>query len=166
MRENVKLLFYANKSGGTMDKGYLPAQLGCAAMVKVWVESNLIDKFNLYNTNTDVNIHYIEGRGYIIELEQVQWTFCEANSPMGKFKDAVMQFIEDFNLKAVNTLSVCDYGMEVVSLSRDGRKYNLHQYGNHMYGVDVKHTVEVAHSVMQPLSIGDSDWIEENRHGL
>jgi hypothetical protein len=85
---------------------------------------------------------------------------------MGKFKDIALRFIEDFNLKAANTLSVCDYGMEIVTLSRDGRKYNLHQYGNHMYGVDVKHTIELSHSVMQPLSIGDSDWIEENRHGI
>jgi hypothetical protein len=165
MRENVKLLFYANKSGSIMDKGHLPAQLGNAAMVKVWVESNLIDAFDLYKI-ADVNIHYIEGRGYIIELEMVQWTFCEPDTPLHRLKDAALQFIEDFNLRAVNTLSVCDYGMEVVTLSRDGRKYNLHQYGNHMYGVDVKHTVEVAHSLMQPLSIADSDWIEENRHGL
>jgi hypothetical protein len=165
MRENVKLLFYAHKSGNVMDKGHLPAQLGCAAMVKVWVESNIIDKFDLYK-HTDVNIHYIEGRGYIIEMELMDWTFCQPNSPMGRFKDAALQFIEDFNLKAVNTLSVCDYGMEVVTLSRDGRKYGLHQHGNHMYGVDVKHTIELSHSVMQPLSIGDSDWIEENRHGV
>ena len=165
MRETVKLLFYANKSGNTMAKGHLPAQLGCAAMVKVWVESNLIDAFDL-NRHVDVNVHYIEGRGYIIEIDSAQWTFCEADSPMGKFKDIALRFIDDFNLKAANTLSVCDYGMEIVTLSRDGRKYNLHQYGNHMYGVDVKHTIELSHGVMQPLSIGDSDWIEENRHGL
>lgn len=165
MRETVKLLFYANKSGNTMAKGHLPAQLGCAAMVKVWVESNLIDAFDLYK-HVDVNIHYVEGRGYIIELEQAQWTFCEADSPMGKFKDAVMQFIDDFGLKNAYTINSCDYGMEIVALSRDGRKYNLHQYGNHMYGVDVKHTIELSHGVMQPLSIGDSDWIEENRYGL
>ncbi len=160
MRENVKLLFYANKMGNIMDKGYLPAQLGHAAMVKVWVESNLIDAFDLYKTS-DVNIHYIEGRGYIIELELVQWTFCEADTPMSRFKDAVMQFIDDFGLRKANTLSRCDYGMEIVTLSRDGRKYGLHQHGNHAYGIDVKHVVEVAHSIMQPLSIDDSDWISE-----
>jgi hypothetical protein len=165
MRETVKLLFYANKSGNVNAKGHLPAQLGCAAMVKVWVESNLIDKFDLYKI-ADVNIHYIEGRGYIIELEMVQWTFCQEGTPLQEFKDAALQFREDFGLNKVNTLSTCDYGMEVVSLSRDGRKYNLHQYGNHMYGVDVKHTIELSHGVMQPLSIGDSDWIEENRYGL
>jgi hypothetical protein len=165
MRENVKLLFYANKSGSIMDKGHLPAQLGCAAMVKVWVESNIIDRFDLWK-DADVNVHYIEGRGYIIELELVQWTFCEPDTPMYKFKTTALQFIEDFGLKNANTLAACDYGMEVVTLSRDGRKYGLHQHGNHMYGVDVKHTVEVAHSLMQPISIGDSDWIEENRHGV
>jgi hypothetical protein len=160
MRENVKLLFYANKSGSLMDKGHLPAQLGNAAMVKVWVESNLIDAFDLYKI-ADVNIHYIEGRGYIIELEMVQWTFCEPDTPLHRLKDAALQFIEDFGLKNAYTINSCDYGMEVVTLSRDGRKYNLHQYGNHMYGVDVKHTIELSHSVMQPLSIGDSDWIGE-----
>ena len=165
MRETVKLLFYAHKSGNVMDKGHLPAQLGCAAMVKVWVESNLIDRFELYKRD-DVTVHYIEGRGYIIEMELMDWTFCQPNTAMGRFKDAVMEFIEDFNLKAVNTLSVCDYGMEVVTLSRDGRKYNLHQYGNHVYAVDVKHTIEIAHDAWQSISMGDSDWIEENRHGV
>ena len=165
MRENVKLLFYAHKSSNVMDRGHIPAQLGCAAMVKVWVESNLIDKFDLYK-HTDVNIHYIEGRGYIIELDSVQWTFCEKDAPMGKFKDAVMEFIDAFKLKDANTLAVCDYAMEIATLSRDSRKYTLHQYGNHCYGVEVKHTVELAHSIMQPLSIDDSDWIEENRHGV
>jgi hypothetical protein len=165
MRENVKLLFYAHKSGNVMDKGHLPAQLGCAAMVKVWVESNLIDKFDLYKI-ADVNIHYIEGRGYIIELEQVQWTFCQENSPMHLFKEAALQFREDFGLNKANTLSSCDYGMEVAALSRDGRKYSLHQYGNHVYAVDVKHTIEIAHDAWQSISMGDSDWIEENRHGV
>ena len=160
MRETVKLLFYANKSGNTMAKGHLPAQLGCAAMVKVWVESNLIDAFDLYK-HVDVNIHYVEGRGYIIELEQAQWTFCQDGTPLQRFKDAVMQFIDDFGLKNAYTINSCDYGMEIVTLSRDGRKYGLHQYGNHMYGVDVKHTIELSHSVMQPLSIDDSDWIGE-----
>lgn len=160
MRENVKILIYANKAGSSMDKGYLPAQLGCAAMVKVWVESNLIDKFELHKY-VETNIHYIEGRGYIIELESIEWTFCQEGSKTHLLKDAALQFREDFGLNKVNTLSSCDYGMEVVSISRDGRKYNLHQYGNHMYGVDVKHVVEVAHSIMQPLSIDDSDWIGE-----
>jgi hypothetical protein len=159
MRENVKLLFYAHKSGNVMDKGHIPAQLGCAAMVKVWVESNLIDKFDLHKH--DCNIHYIEGRGYIIELEQVQWTFCQEKSPMHLFKEAVMQFREDFGLNKANTLSSCDYGMEVAALSRDGRKYSLHQYGNHVYAVDVKHTIEIAHDAWQSISMGDSDWIGE-----
>lgn len=160
MRENVKILLYANKYGNVSDKAYIPAQLGCASMVKVWVESNLIDKFDLYR-QLEVNIHYIEGRGYIIEMEHMDWTFCQAATPMSKFKEAVMEFIDAFGLKKSNTLAACDYAMEVVTLSRDGRKYGLHQYGNHMYGIDVKHTIEVAHSVMQPLSIGDSDWIGE-----
>jgi len=160
MRENVKILLYANKYGSTMDKGHIPAQLGCASMVKVWVESNLIDKFDLYR-QLEVNIHYIEGRGYIIEMEHMDWTFCQAATPMSKFKEAVMEFIDAFKLKDANTLAACDYAMEVVTLSRDGRKYGLHQYGNHMYGIDVKHTIEVAHNIMQPLSMGDSDWIGE-----
>ena len=165
MRENVKLLFYAHKSGNVMDKGHLPAQLGCSAMVKVWVESNLIDKFDLHKI-ADIHIHYIEGRGCIIELEMVQWTFCQDGTPLQEFKDAALEFIDSFGLKAVNTLRTCDYAMEIVTLSRDGRKYNLHQYGNHVYAVDVKHTIEIAHDAWQSISMGDSDWIEENRHGV
>jgi hypothetical protein len=165
MRETVKLLFYANKSGNTMAKGHLPAQLGCAAMVKVWVESNLIDRFELYKRD-DVTVHYIEGRGYIIEMELMDWTFCQPDSPMGRFKDAAMQFIGDFRLDDAKMMKPCDYAMEVVTLSRDGRKYGLHQYGNHVYAVDVKHTIEIAHDAWQSISMGDSDWIEENRHGV
>ena len=160
MRENVKILLYANKYGNIMDKGHLPEQLGCAAMVKVWVESNLIDKYDLYK-HVDVNIHYIEGRGYIIELPLVQWTFCEKDSPMFNLKNSVLEFIDAFGLKKSNTLAACDYAMEIVTLSRDERKYGLHQYGNHMYGIDVKHTIEIGHGIMQPLSIDDSDWIGE-----
>ena len=160
MREHVKILIYANKHGNVSDKGYLPAQLGYAAMVKVWVESNLIDKFDLYK-HVDVNIHYVEGRGYAIELGNVDWTFCQPDTPMSRFKDAVLEFRYAFNLKDGNTLKPCDYGMEIVTLSRDGRKYGLHQYGNHIYGIDVKHTIELSHSVMAPLSIDDSDWIGE-----
>lgn len=160
MREHVKILLYANKYGNVSDKGYLPAQLGCASMVKVWVESNLIDKYDLYK-HVDVNIHYVEGRGYGIEVNHVDWTFCKADTPMFNFKNSVMEFIDAFGLKNSNTLSSCDYGMEIVTLSRDGRKYGLHQYGNHMYGIDVKHTIELSHSIMQPLSIDDSDWIGE-----
>lgn len=160
MRENVKILLYANKYGNVSDKGYLPAQLGCAAMVKVWVESNLIEAYYL-SKHDDVNIHYIEGRGYIIEMQLVQWTFCEKDTPMSRFKDAVMEFIDAFGLKKSNTLAACDYGMEIVTLSRDSRKYGLHQYGNHMYGIDVTHIVEISHSAMQSLSIDDSDWIGE-----
>ena len=165
MRQNVIVALYANKYGNIMDKGHLPEQLGCAAMIKVWVESNLIDKFDLYK-HVDVNIHYIEGRGYVIEMEHMDWTYCQPDSAMSKFKDAVMEFIDAFGLKKSNTLAPCDYGMEVVALSRDERKYTLHQYGNHTYAVDVKHTIEIAHDAFQPLSIGDSDWIEENKHGV
>lgn len=161
MRETVKLLFYANKSGNVMDKGHLPAQLGCAAMVKVWVESNLIDAFDLHK-HVDVNIHYVEGRGYIIELTNVDWTFCQpVDAPMYRFKNAVMQFVEDFRLDDAKMMKPCDYALEVVALSRDSRKYSLHQYGNHTYAIDVKHKIELSHGVMQPLSIGDSDWIGE-----
>jgi hypothetical protein len=160
MRENVKILFYAHKSGNVSDKGHLPAQLGCAAMVKVWVESNLIDKFDLYKQD-DVNIHYVEGRGYIIEMTHMDWTFCQPDTAMSRFKDAVMEFIDAFGLKKSNTLAACDYGMEIAVLSRDSRKYSLHQYGNHTYAVDVKHTIEIAHDAFQSLSMGDSDWIGE-----
>jgi hypothetical protein len=160
MRENVKILFYAHKSGNVSDKGYLPAQLGCAAMVKVWVESNLIDKFDLYR-HSEVTIHYVEGRGYIVELNSVDWTFCMPDTAMGRLKNTVLEFIDAFGLKKSNTLAACDYGMEIAVLSRDSRKYSLHQYGNHTYAVDVKHTIEIAHDAFQSLSMGDSDWIEE-----
>jgi len=85
---------------------------------------------------------------------------------MHLFKEAALQFREDFRLDDAKSMKPCDYAMEVAALSRDGRKYSLHQYGNHSYMVDVKHTIEIAHDAMQPLTIGDSDWIEENRHGV
>jgi hypothetical protein len=160
MRENVKMMFYANKSGGTMAKGYMPAQLGNAAMVKVWVESNLIDRFDLWK-DPDATIHYVEGRGYIIDLGLVDWTFCQPDTAMYRLKDAALQFIQDFDLKKEYSLVNVDYAMEVVVLSRDNRKYSLHQYGNHMYGIDVKHTTDIRHEMMCPLSIDDSDWIGE-----
>ena len=161
MRENVKILLYANKYGNVSDKGHLPAQLGCAAMVKVWVESNLIDKFDLYS-HSEVNIHYIEGRGYIIEMEHMDWTYCQpVDSLLYSFKNSVMEFIGAFGLKKANTLAACDYGMEIATVSRDQRSYTHHTYGNHNYAIELKHRMEASHTMMQPLSTDDSDWIEE-----
>jgi len=162
MRQNVIVALYANKYGNIMDKGHLPEQLGCAAMVKVWVESNLIDKFDLYR-HSEVNIHYIEGRGYILELQGVDWVYCQPDTAMSRLKNAVMQFVDDFKLEDKTN---CDYGMEIATVSRDQRSYTHHTYGNHNYAIELKHKMEASHTMMQPLSIGDSDWIEENRHGL
>jgi hypothetical protein len=165
MRQNVIVALYANKYGNIMDKGHLPEQLGCAAMVKVWVESNLIDKFDLYK-HSEVNIHYIEGRGYILELQGVDWVYCQPDTAMSRLKNAVMEFIDAFGLKKANTLAACDYGMEIATVSRDQRSYTHHTYGNHNYAIELKHRMEASHTMMQPLSTDDSDWIGENRHGL
>ena len=96
MRENVLVLFYANKGGNVMDKGHIPAQLGCAAMVNTWVEKQLIEPFNLYNEIV-VNIHSVEGRGYVIEFKEVDWTHCLQNSLLRRIKEQVMQFVVDFD---------------------------------------------------------------------
>jgi hypothetical protein len=165
MRENVLILFYANKSGGTMAKGYLPAQLGCAAIVHTWVEKQLIEEFDLHK-HVDVNIHSVEGRGCVIEVNGADWTHCQKDTPMSRFKDAVMQFIDDFNLKKEYPLVNVDYALEIAWVTRDGSKYTHEKYGNHLYGIEVKHKIEVRNEMLCPLSIGDSDWIEENRHGV
>jgi len=165
MRENVKLLFYANKSGGTMAKGYLPAQLGCAAMVNTWVEKQLIEPFNLYNEIV-VNIHSVEGRGYVIEFKEVDWTHCLQNSLLRRIKEQVMQFVVDFNLKEEYSLVNVDFALEIACVRLDESKYSHERYGNHLYGIEVKHQIEVRNEMLCPLSIGDSDWIEENRHGV
>lgn len=157
MRQNVIVALYANKYGNIMDKGHLPEQLGCAAMVKVWVESNLIDKFDLYK-HSEVNIHYIEGRGYILEMQGVDWVYCQPDTAMSRLKNAVMQFVDDFKLEDKTS---CDYGMEIATVSRDQRSYTHHTYGNHNYAIELKHKMEASHTMMQPLSTDDSDWIEE-----
>jgi hypothetical protein len=157
MRQNVIVALYANKYGNIMDKGHLPEQLGCAAMVKVWVESNLIDKFDLYR-HSEVNIHYIEGRGYILELQGVDWVYCQPDTAMSRLKNAVMQFVDDFKMEDKTN---CDYGMEIATVSRDQRSYTHHTYGNHNYAIELKHKMEASHTMMQPLTIDDSDWIGE-----
>jgi hypothetical protein len=163
MRENVLVLFYANKGGTVMDKGYMPAQLGCAAMVNTWVEKQLIEPFNLYNEIV-VNIHSVEGRGYVIEFKEVDWTHCLQNSLLRRIKEQVMQFVVDFDLKDYYTLS--DYAMEIACVRLDESKYSHERYGNHNYGIEVKHTIDVRHEMLCPVSLDNSDWIEENRHGL
>jgi hypothetical protein len=165
MRENVKILIYANKSGSVMDKGYLPAQLGCAAIVHTWVEKQLIEPLEL-RANIDANIHSVEGRGYVIELVEVQWTHCQKDTLLRRVKEQVMQFIVDFNLKDEYSLDNVDYALEIAWVTRDGSKYTHERYGNHLYGIEVKHEIDVRHEMLCPLSIGDSDWIEENRHGV
>ena len=165
MRENVLILFYANKSGGTMAKGYLPAQLGCAAIVQTWVEKQLIEPFKLYNEIV-VNIHSVEGRGCVIEFKEVDWTHCLQNSLLRRIKEQVMQFVVDFNLKEEYSLVNVDYALEIACVRLDESKYSHERYGNHLYGIEVKHQIEVRNEMLCPLSIGDSDWIEENRHGV
>jgi hypothetical protein len=160
MRENVLILFYANKSGGTMAKGYMPAQLGCAAIVNTWVEKHLIEEFDLHK-HTDVNIHSVEGRGYVLEIKLVEWTHCQDGSPMSRFKNAIMQFVEDFDLKEEYSLVNVDYAMEIARVTRDGSKYTHERYGNHLYGIEVKHEIEVRNEMLCPLSMADSDWIGE-----
>lgn len=160
MRENVLVLFYANKFGRTMDKGYLPAQLGCAAIVHAWVEKQLIEPFKLYE-EIAVNIHSVEGRGYVIEFKEVDWTHCLHNSLLRRIKDQVMQFVVDFDLKAEYTFTDTDYAMEIACVRLDESKYTHERYGNHMYGIEVKHQIEVRNEMLCPLSIDDSDWIGE-----
>jgi hypothetical protein len=165
MRENVLVLFYANKSGGTMAKGYMPAQLGCAAIVQTWVEKQLIEEFDL-DKDVDVNIHSVEGRGYVIEFKVVEWTHCQKDTLLRRVKEQVMQFVVDFNLKEEYSLVNVDYAMEIAWVRTDGSKYTHERYGNHLYGIEVKHEIEVRNEMLCPLSMADSDWIEENRHGV
>jgi hypothetical protein len=165
MRENVLILFYANKSGGTMAKGYLPAQLGCAAIVQTWVEKQLIEPFKLYNEIV-VNIHSVEGRGCVIEFKEVEWSHCHSSSLLHRIKEQIMQFVVDFNLKEEYSLVNVDYALEIACVRLDESKYSHERYGNHLYGIEVKHQIEVRNEMLCPLSIGDSDWIGENRHGV
>ena len=165
MRENVLILFYANKGGNVMDKGHIPAQLGCAAIVHTWVEKHLIEEFNLYN-NTAMNIHSVEGRGYVIEFKALHWTHCLQNSLTRQIKEQVMQFVVDFDLKESYRVDGCDYAMEIAWVRTDGSSYTHERYGNHNYGIEVKHMIDVRHEMMCPVSMADSDWIEENRHGV
>lgn len=160
MRENVLVLFYANKGGNVSDKGYLPAQLGCAAIVHAWVEKQLVEPFKLYN-EIAVNIHSVEGRGYVIEFKEVDWTHCLKNSLLRRIKDQVMQFIVDFDLKSEYAFANTDYAMEIACVRLDESKYTHERYGNHCYGIEVKHQIEVSNDMLCPLSIGDSDWIGE-----
>jgi hypothetical protein len=165
MRENVLILFYANKGGNVMDKGHIPAQLGCAAMVNTWVEKQLIEPFNLYNEIV-VNIHSVEGRGYVIEFKEVDWTHCLQNSLLRRIKEQVMQFVVDFDLKAEYSFVNTDYAMEIACVRLDESKYRHERYGNHNYGIEVKHQIEVRNEMLCPVSLDNSDWIEENRHGV
>ena len=165
MRENVLILFYANKGGNVMDKGHIPPQLGCAAIVHTWVEKHLIEEFELY-ANVDANIHSVEGRGYVIEFVEVEWTHCQKDTLLRRVKEQVMQFIVDFDLKESYRVDGCDYALEIAWVTRDGSKYTHERYGNHNYGIEVKHEIEVRNEMLCPISIGDSDWIEENRHGI
>lgn len=160
MRENVLVLFYANKGGKVSDKGYLPAQLGCAAIVHTWVEKQLIEPFKLYNEIV-VNIHSVEGRGYVIEFKEVDWTHCLQNSLLRRIKEQVMQFIVDFDLKTEYAFTDTDYAMEIACVRLDESKYSHERYGNHCYGIEVKHQIEVRNEMLCPLTIDDSDWIGE-----
>jgi len=165
MRENVLILFYANKSRNMTDKGYIPAQLGCAAIVQTWVEKQLIEPFKLYN-NTVIDIHSVEGRGYVVEFRAINWTHCLQNSLTRKIKEQVMQFVVDFDLKESYRANGCDYAMEIALLKTDNSSYTHERYGNHNYGIEVKHTIDVRNEMLCPVSMANSDWIEENRHGV
>lgn len=157
MSESVAIAIYANHQGRVSDKGYIPTQLGCAAMVKVWVEKHLIEEHGL-DANDSWSVHHTEGRGYLLEGNNIEWGSYQFGSSLAQLHDSVMEFVDSFGLRKKGG----DFALEIVTASDYGSDdYSVNRWGSHIYALQIEHTINIAGSLLKPLTLDDSDWIGE-----